>query len=325
MRDMEFIQFYPWRCIDPFRGSRMPIQPSTFVLGARLYNNQGERFMQDYDPEKWESTTRDVAARGIYDQIRKGLGIRGGVRLDLSPLSEEDFKKSNPKVVRGLQPEGIDYRTYEFIVAPECHYYMGGVRIDEHGRSSVPGLFAAGEVAGGIQGANRLNSNALPETQIWGRRAGQAAARSAREDFLEASGGEQVARWTGILSGTGQKTGPQDPVAVHQELQGRMEASLGIVRNAVAMEDGLGYVRSLRQRLEELRPGDVSGVREWAELLFMCDVGEMCLIGALARKESRGAHYREDFPQADDAWKRAIILRRDASGRIEHRIAPTEA
>jgi fumarate reductase (CoM/CoB) subunit A len=325
MRDMEFIQFYPWRCIDPFKGSRMPIQPSTFVLGARLYNSEGKRFMRRFDPERGESTTRDVAARGIYDQIRNGLGVRGGVRLDLSPLSEEDFKKSNPKVWRGLQPESIDYRTYEFIVAPECHYYMGGVRIDEEGQSSMPGLFAAGEVAGGIQGANRLNSNALPETQIWGRRAGQAAAKLTREGMPEAAAGEQIARWERVRGEVGGANALSEPGSVLQELQSRMELSLGIVRNAAAMEEGLVYLKSLRGRLEESRPAVASALRELAELQFLCDVGEMCLIGALSRKESRGAHYREDYPQPDDAWRRTIILRRKASGGIEHRIAPTGA
>jgi fumarate reductase (CoM/CoB) subunit A len=336
LRDMEFIQFYPWRCIDPFDRARVAIQPATFVLGGRLYNRRGERFMGRYDPERWEATTRAVGARAIYDQIRQGLDVRGGVRLDLVALSEEQFRESNPKVWEGLQIKRLDYRTYPFVVAPEAHYFMGGVRIDEHAQSSVAGLFAAGEVAGGIQGANRLDSNSLPETQVFGARAGEAAAALARAGHAAADLArawapavpprEPVARWQALLAAAEAGGGLPlaDLRALHGDLQRRMQLSLGIVRDHASMEAGLAHVRELRARLEA-QPPTAAGLRAWHELQCLCDVGELCLVAALLRTESRGAHYRDDHPAPDDArWRRAIVLRRDAAGTLAPTLLPVD-
>ena len=176
LRDMEFIQFYPWRLIRPFKSTRVPIQPSTFSLGGKLYNSRGERFMEAYDPVRMKSTTRDLSSRGIADQISKGLSIDGGVLLDVSDVPDDRFRFENPRVIELLARKNLDYRAIQLVVAPEAHYFMGGVDIDEHGQASLPGLFAAGENAGGVHGGNRLNSNSVPDTQVFGHRAGVAAA-----------------------------------------------------------------------------------------------------------------------------------------------------
>ena len=139
LRDMEFIQFYPWRLIRPFKSTRVPIQPSTFMMGARLYNSRGERFMEKYDPIKKESAARDVSARGIADQIRQGLAVDGGVVLDVSDVPEDQFRYENSKVVDLLDPKKIDYRQIQLVVAPEAHFFMGGVAIDDCGRASLRG------------------------------------------------------------------------------------------------------------------------------------------------------------------------------------------
>ena len=157
LRDMEFIQFYPWRCIIPFDRSRMPIQPSTFVLGATLLNSDGERFMLRYDPVRGEATTRDVAARGIYDQIHGGKAVSGGVRLDVSALSLDEWTLSNPKPSKYFLERDLDFKHEEMIIAPEAHFFMGGAVVDEWGESRVRGLFVVGEAAGGVHGANRLD------------------------------------------------------------------------------------------------------------------------------------------------------------------------
>jgi fumarate reductase (CoM/CoB) subunit A len=328
LRDLEFIQFYPWRCIDPFDRARVAIQPATFALGGRLYNRLGERFMGRYDPERWEGTLRAIGARAIYDQIRRGLDVRGGVRLDLSALSEAEFRRSNPKVWQGLQVKGIDYRTYEFVVAPEAHYFMGGVRIDEHGHSSLPGLFAAGEVAGGIQGANRLDSNSLPETQVFGERAGRAATTLVRSAPGGAPLREPLIRWEALLAEVEAGGGLAAPElsALHAALQQRMQLSLGIVRERASMEAGLAHACELRARLEQSRPADLASVRSWQELRYLCEVAELCLTAALLRTESRGAHYREDYPESDDeSWRRAVVLRRTPEGTLEHTLVPVDA
>src|SRR5262245_62464274 len=193
---MEFSQFYPWRDIRPFGASRVPVQPSPFVAGAKLFNARGERFMERYDPVKKEAATRDISARGIFDQIRAGQAVDGGVVLDVSNVPDEVFRHENKKVVERLDPHGIDYRTIRLIIAPEAHFVMGGVLIDEWGAASRPGLYACGETAGGVHGGNRLNSNAVPETQVFGHRAGQVAARYSGTAAPGRVDDRSLARWT---------------------------------------------------------------------------------------------------------------------------------
>jgi fumarate reductase (CoM/CoB) subunit A len=314
LRDMELIQFYPWRCIDPFDRSRVSIQPSTFVYGARMYNARDERFMCTFNPDGAEVTTRDVAARGIFDQVRSGLGVGGGVRLDLSPLDEATFRRSNPKVAKLLDAKKIDYRAYPFVVAPEAHFFMGGLVIDRDGRTSIPGLLAAGEVAGGVHGANRLNSNALPETQVFGARAGTAAAKEA-EPHARAAAGDRAS--FDAPAALDVEEGPTDAGADVAELksrladlQDRMWRHLGIIRTGQELEAGLAYVRDARTSLPG-RPDRGTDVRSWYELQFLYETAALCLTAALARTESRGAHFREDHPRVDDdQWQAAILLRR---------------
>ena len=176
------------------------MQPSTFVSGARLYNAAGERFMEGYDPVRKEAATRDVSARGIFDQIRFGKAVDGGVVLDVSAVPDEVFRHENSKVVERLDPHGIDYRAIPLILAPEAHFVMGGVLIDEWGGSSRAGLYACGETAGGVHGGNRLNSNAVPETQVFGHRAGQAAARHAGTAAPGSVDDGSLRRWTRRLA-----------------------------------------------------------------------------------------------------------------------------
>ena len=192
--DMEFMQFYPWRLISYVTG-RMPVQPSSFVAGAVLRNADGERFMPRYDPERGDATTRDIAARAIYTEILEGRGVHGGVRLDLSQAPLEEFTRLNPRVGRYFSDHGLDLATAELILAPEAHFLMGGVVIDENGRTSLPGLLAAGEVSGGSDGGNRLDSNAIPAGQVFGRRAGLAAAADAAARGGAGPGQEAVSRW----------------------------------------------------------------------------------------------------------------------------------
>jgi len=322
LRDMEFIQYYPWRCIDPFDRSRVSIQPSTFVYGARMYNVHGERFMCTFNPDGAEVTTRDVAARGIFDQVRRGLGVGGGVRLDLSPLDEDTFRRSNPKFAKLIDAKKIDYRTYPFVVAPEAHFFMGGLVIDRAGRTTVPGLFAAGEVAGGVHGANRLNSNALPETQVFGARAGSAAAHEASVVRPSSDDHETASSAHNVPDANGTRVEPTsvEPAELRRrlgELQDRMWRHLGIIRTGHELDAGLAYVREARASLPR-RPDSGPEVRSWHELQFLYETAEMCLTAARARTESRGAHYREDYPTvSDEQWRVAIMVRRQGD-EIEH-------
>lgn len=313
LRDMEFIQFYPWRCIDPFNKARVSIQPSTFVLGARLYNSRGARFMESFNPGGAEISTRDIGARGIFDQVRRGLGIAGGVRLDLSPLGPEEFVRSNPKVAKYLKSMDIDYATYPFIVSPEAHFWMGGLTIDRLGATSVRRLFAVGETAGGIHGANRLNSNALPDTQVFGARAGSRAADVARSGKKPPIGGARR-RWSDLGCG-GEGLSEDDLATRLAMLRDRMWSSLGIIRDADSMRQGRDDARTLGEELQRRGPDGAAAVRPWFELRFLCEVADLSLTSALFREESRGAHFRDDFPETDDArWQGSVMIDRCGGG-----------
>ena len=306
LRDMEFIQFYPWRCIDPFDKARVSIQPSTFVLGARLYNARGERFMESFNPDGAEVTSRDIAARGIFEQIRQGLGVGGGVRLDLSALDRDSFAISNPKVARHCARLGIDYATYPFVVTPEAHFWMGGLAVDSDGATSIQGLYAVGECAGGVHGANRLNSNALPETLVFGARAGAHAARRALAGPPPAE-----AAMTPHVPVADDGMNQVELAEALSGLRACAWASLGIARERASMETGLAHVRALRTDIEARGAANLQALRAWHELGFLCDTAEMALVGALHREESRGAHFRDDFPLTDDScWRGSIVLGR---------------
>jgi fumarate reductase (CoM/CoB) subunit A len=314
LRDMEFIQFYPWRCTDPFTNSRVSIQPSTFVVGARLHNALGERFMQG-----GEATTRDVAARAIFLEIQAGRGVQGaggpGVRLDLSPLSYAEFEDTNPKVARYIEKLNIDYATYPFVVAPEAHYWMGGLSVDPHGLASLEGLFAVGEVAGGIHGANRINSNALPETQVFGDRAGRSAA--ARASLPRADITAQADAWAHRLAaGAAHGMAEAELAEKLKALRIAMWDFLGIVRHEGGLSAGLAHVRALAEEAEGRGPAaGWRALRAWCELRSLCDTALLSLTAALHRRESRGAHYREDFPEPNDtAWRGTLRLLRGADG-----------
>lgn len=323
LRDMEFIQYYPWRCIVPFEQARMPIQPSTFALGAKLFNADGERFMLRYDPVRKDATFRAIAARGIYDQIRFGKTIDGGVRLDISDVPRDEFAKNNPRVVRALGTKNQDPYDVRMILAPEAHFYMGGVCIDTRGRTDVPGLYAAGETTGGIHGSNRLDSTALPDTQVFGKRAGDQAAVDAAARPAEALPADAVKRWKGTIEGAAGDEGAAGATFKNRltELRERMWFHLGIVRTATLLSEGLDYVNEKRRELDGLKPGGPKDLESAVELGFLLETARLCLTAALTRTESRGAHFREDHPEQDDAnWRKTLVL----SGAGDIRIDKTD-
>jgi fumarate reductase (CoM/CoB) subunit A len=326
LRDMEFIQFYPWRLIRPFRSSRVPIQPSTFAIGGRLYNSRGERFMERYDPDRKESTTRDLSARGIFDQIKSGLGVDGGVRLDVSQVPDEQFRYENSKVVELLDPKKIDYRSIELVVAPEAHFFMGGVLIDEHGRSDLRGLYAAGENAGGVHGGNRLNSNAVPDTQVFGHRAGVDAARhamKARSGSADPRPAERIKTRLDALSSEAVEAAPEF-AALHEDLKAAMTLGIGIVRTAEGLRKSVADAEAIRERLARLPVRSLGDLTAALEIEDLCAIGTACASSALARTESRAAHYRDDFPATDPGWIRTITYDRSGVGQRGIAIDPRE-
>jgi len=312
LRDMEFIQFYPWRLIRPFKATRVPIQPSTFALGGKLYNSAGERFMEAYDPERKESTTRDLSARGIADQISKGLAVEGGVVLDVSDVPDDRFRFENPKVIDLLARKSIDYRSIQLVVAPEAHYFMGGVDIDEHGGTGLPGLFAAGENAGGVHGGNRLNSNSVPDTQVFGHRAGLAAAAHAHARASRPAAGDMTV--VADLAYALERVSPGEPAveieAAGERLRQIMNMRLGLVRDRAGLEQAIAATRTIHDEAAAMSPRSHGDLIALAELKDLCETALACAESALHRTESRAAHYRSDFPQTDAAWMRTVIYDR---------------
>lgn len=322
LRDMEFIQFYPWRLIHPFKSVRVPIQPSTFALGGRLYNSRGERFMEKYDPVRKESTTRDLSARGIADQISSGLSVEGGVVLDVSDVPDDQFRFENAKMIELLARKNVDYRAIQLIVAPEAHYFMGGIDINDNGHSSVEDLFAAGESAGGVHGGNRLNSSSIPDTQVFGHRAGVAAARLARR---AKSASADVAPATALAAKLAQLSCRDDALAecevLGDHLRQVMGMKVGLVRSREGLDQAIREITEVGEAAKRLPIGSQAELIAAVELGDLCESALACARSAACRAESRGAHYCADFPDADPVWIRTVLY--DGDG-IHTRAIPTD-
>jgi fumarate reductase (CoM/CoB) subunit A len=307
--DMEFVQFYPWRLLAPVgRDTRVPVQPTTFALGGMLFNTAGERFAEQFDPVRKEATTRDVAARGIFEQSRRGLDYDGGVRLDISALTDEQFADANPRIAE-LAAKKWKIRETLMTVTPEAHFCMGGLLIDERCRTGVRRLLAAGESGGGVHGANRLNANAMAETQVFGTRAGREAAAAASGPLPSVDDG-QVARVAERLART---AGPStdDPAELVRSLRQTMWKHVGIIREEAGLKAALAEVDALAGRLRSTTAETLSDRLELLELDQMLDAARLIATAALARRESRGAHFRDDFPTTDDErWLANIRLAR---------------
>jgi fumarate reductase (CoM/CoB) subunit A len=326
LRDMEFIQFYPWRLIRPFKSTRVPIQPSTFALGGRLYNKLGDRFMESYDPVRKESTTRDLSARGIADQISRGLSVEGGVVLDVSDVSDEQFRFENPKVVDLLARKNVDYRTIQLVVAPEAHYFMGGVDIDDKGGSNLGGLFAAGENAGGVHGGNRLNSNSVPDTQVFGHRAGVAAAAYARTAGSARTHQAEAEALDNRLGGLAADLDASAEIQEHeQDLRCTMSMTLGLVRDHAGLDHAAAKAREIHAAVSAMAMRSHGDLIAACELTDLCETALACAESALLRTESRAAHYRSDYPDTDPAWMRTVLYDRGGAGARPVDIDPDEA
>lgn len=327
--DMEMVQFHPGgMCLPGVYQGISGSEPSHYAaMGGRLLNAEGERFMERYDP-RLESATRDVVSRSEYLEIRAGRGgPRGGVYLDLEGLAPEArtrVKETNPRLYDSCLKAGLDITRGDRVeMAPTLHYLMGGIRIGEDGATAVPGLYACGEVAGGIHGANRIAGNALADLLVFGCRAGVGAAgwassRAAPKTVpLEATRiAEEIVR---PLAEDG--PGALRPLAVERSIQQVMWQHVSLARS----RDGLLAAREELSRIRhELLPAMAVGVKtrtfnlEWLRYLEapgLLKLAEAVTESALLRQESRGAHFREDFPSRDDdIWLANLILRSRGSG-----------
>lgn len=310
--DMEFIQFHPTGMVWPPSVRGILVTEAVRGEGGILTNSEGERFMERYDPERMELSTRDVVARAIYTEVQEGRGSpHGGAFLDISHRGAEYVKKKLPSMYHQfMEFADIDITRAPMEVFPTTHYVMGGVAVDaETCSSSVPGLFAAGEVAGGMHGANRLGGNSLSDLLVFGRRAGLGAADYASGKSHGDVPAEAVDGFARELLEPFDNESGENPYTLHQDLQDAMQQYIGVFRTRENIEKGIEEIEKIKERSATLKiEGSVMFNPGWhlcRDLKSMLTVSEALARCALAREESRGAHSRVDFPQSDDSgWGR---------------------
>ncbi len=323
MVDMEFMQFYPIELYWPpslKSDQSIPAFARTF-LRAHLYNCDGERFMTRYEPEEMELADRDMLSKAIYREIRAGrYSEHGGVYLSATHLPKSVIEYSVSKHAPGWKLRGIDFmkhgldlRTEPLEVGPTAHFYCGGMKVDENWSTGVPGLYAAGEVAGGVNGANRLPGNALEETQVSGAIAGEQAAWYAQNTEHASIENETVQEKIDKINEMMREGSGPRPIVLMDELRDLMWQDVGIIRDQQGMERALNRIQEMKN--EDLKQVSIPGglvmntnLREAIELKNMLDVAEMLTKSALTRTETRGTHTRDDYPDTSDEWLKNIII-----------------
>ncbi|TKB81061.1 MAG: FAD-binding protein [Nitrospira sp.] len=312
LMDMEFVQFHPTTLKD----TGILITEGARGEGGYLLNTLGERFLKRYAPEQMELATRSTVSLAIGQEILEGRGVDGCVLLDLRHLGRDKIMERLPQIRQiAMEFAGLDPVETPIPIRPGAHYQMGGVRANQWGETAIPGLFAAGECACvSVHGANRLGGNSLLETIVFGRRAGAKAGEYAGTVGHETPAphhlAEEQARVERLLSQSGEERAWQ----VRQELGATLSTNLGIFRTKESMTAAGSKVRELQQRAAAVTVQDKGQVFntdliQALELQCLVELAETIVVGALAREESRGAHYRSDFPtRNDEAWLRHTIV-----------------
>jgi len=318
LMDMEMIQFHPTGLVVP--GSRLNgalLEEGLRGVGAHLFNGPGERFMQRYDPARMERSTRDRVSRASYMEVMAGRGTaNGGVWIDVSHLGADFVMKNFPGMRDRCLRVGFDLAREKVEVCPTAHFVMGGIRINRDGFTNLEGLFAAGEDAAGVHGANRLGGNGVAESTVYGARSGDAVAAWVKGRKHEDPIREQIDAAHAGATQFFNNTGGESPWPLREELGKLTWDRVGIVRNGAQLRQALTEISALTERARHL---GVAGGRAfnltWQQALDLRNLiaaSELTARSALAREDSRGAHYREDFPEIDQAnWLKNIYLARD--------------
>jgi succinate dehydrogenase / fumarate reductase flavoprotein subunit len=350
------VQFHPTGMIWPPSVRGILVTEGVRGEGGVLRNKNGERFMfkdipplyvnqtADTEEEGWRYTqgdknarrppellTRDHVARCIRREVKEGRGSpHGGVFLDIAwikekiPHAPELIKKKLPSMYHQFkQLADIDITQEAMEVGPTTHYMMGGVRVDADSQmSDVPGLFAAGECAAGLHGANRLGGNSLSDLLVFGQRAGEYAAKFAKENSLGAVNTDELKASEKWALRPFENNGPENPYAVQEALQNVMQDLVGIVRQEQEMLQALERIRELAASSERVTVGGNreynSGWHTALDLHNLLTVSQIVALAALERQESRGAHFRDDFPSKDDKFGTFnIVVKKGADGKMQ--------
>ncbi len=319
--DMEMVQYHPTTLSD--RG--ILITEAARGEGGRLVNKDGDRFMAASDAGAMEMAARDVCSRAVHAEIQEGRGENGNVYLDLRHLDKGRISDRLRETLWLLEDlEDLDPSKDLIPVRPAMHRPIGGVRVDTFGATGLPGLYAAGECAStGAHGANRLGGNSLLDCVVFGRRAGEAAARHSRgATWHPPQESLAIAETAGFNEIASRAPGKDTPGIIRRELGSLMNRKVGILRDEAGLKDAASVLRNLKERHSRLGLRDKDAayntdIISAAELGNMLDVAEIIIAAALARRESRGCHYRTDFPQRDDVkWLRRSVATRSTRGPI---------
>ena len=320
LMDMEMVQYHP----TTLKGSGVLITEGARGEGAHLLNSEGERFMKRYAPNMMELASRDVVSRAEQTEINEGRGVDGCVLLDMRHLGERVIRERLTQIL-DIARDFANVNLFEepVPIRPGMHYQMGGIKTDIDGQTQVPGLYAAGEVACvSVHGGNRLGANSLLDTLVFGRRSGVHAAEVARSkshgSVDDKAADDQKVNIQRLLDN--EQNGGDMFGQIRQDMGGAMNEHLAVYRNQAGMETALDTVRLLRERYRSVYVPDKG--KTWntnlvftLELGFMLDCAETISLSAIERKESRGAHTREDFPDRDDDnWLKHILVTQTEDG-----------
>ena len=305
LMDMEMVQYHP----TVLKGRSALITEASRGEGAYLVNKDGDRFMASYAPESNELAARDVCSRAVETEIREGRGVDGCVFLDFRHLDKarvEDRLPETQFLVERLA--GIDIGKELVPVEPAMHRPIGGIQVNDQSATSLPGLFAAGECAcPGVHGANRLGGNSLLDCIVFGRRAGESASRYAEANGLKSVSEALLPGEVAKIQQLASRDGAEDTIgSLRGELAATMHQKVGIYRNEDGLREAEAKVSELKERYSRVGIPNGGGpynpsVTMFLELGYMLDVAEVTVACALARQESRGSHFRTDFPERDDA------------------------
>jgi len=347
--DMEMTQFHPTGMIWPPSVRGLLVTEGVRGDGGTLRNKSGERFMFNYVPAFFRAETadtekeadawfedkknnrrtpdllpRDEVARAINSEVKAGRGTEhGGVFLDIATRRSADYiKRRLPSMYHQFKElADVDITKQQMEIGPTLHYIMGGIRVDpDTAAATVPGLYAAGEVAAGMHGANRLGGNSLSDLLVFGRRAGEAAAEYSKRARATKVDDAQMSAFAQRIEAPFEKGGDETPYAIHSELQDMMQSLVGIIRRRDELEEALAGLERLRARAARAR---VTGSRIYnpgwhlaLDLENLVGVSEAVTRSALIREESRGGHTREDFPKTDPEWGTKNVVTRKREGRL---------
>jgi succinate dehydrogenase / fumarate reductase flavoprotein subunit len=312
--DMEFLQFHPTGMVCPPSVKGLLVTEAVRGEGGKLTNALGERFMKNYDPERMELSTRDIVAKAIYTEVKEGRGSpNGGVFLDISHRGADYIKRKLPSMYHQFLELGdVDITKGPMEVGPTMHYTMGGVRVHPETQEAVnvKGLFAAGEISGGLHGGNRLGGNSLSDLVVFGQRAGLYASEYAKQmTELPKVNDEQVKAYAEELVAPFERdSSAETPYQIQADLQELMGSKVGIVREEQGLKEAIAELQVLKERAKKAR---VDGSRAYNpgwhlshDIHNMILAGEVVARAALQRTESRGGHTRLDYLESDnEKWR----------------------